>query len=95
MMSWGWYYKNFKIGINGIVTFKNSGLDKIVKTIPVENVLLETDSPWLSPVPKRGKRNESSHLIYTAEKLSEIYALSLEDISKITTSNANQLFNLK
>ncbi len=85
-------YKNFKIGINGIVTFKNSGLDKVVKEIALQHLVLETDSPYLSPVPKRGKRNESSHLIYIAEKIAEIKNISLKKLAEITKDNAEEIF---
>ncbi len=88
-------YKGFKIGINGIVTFKNSGLDKIVKEIDLRYLVLETDSPYLSPAPKRGKRNESSHLIYIAEKIAEIKGLSLSEIAEITNKNAFEVFGEK
>ncbi len=83
----------FKIGINGIVTFKNSGLSEVVKKIELENIVLETDSPYLSPAPKRGKRNESSYLIYIGEKLSEIFSTDLETVARITSQNAKQVFN--
>ena len=83
----------FKIGINGIVTFKNSGLSEVVKEIELENIVLETDSPYLSPVPKRGKRNESSYLIYIGEKLAEIFSTDMETIARITSQNAKQVFN--
>ncbi len=85
-------YGGFKIGINGIVTFKNSGLDKIVQTIELKHLVLETDSPYLSPVPKRGKRNESSHLIYIAEKIAGIKNIPLEKLSEITNRNAIEIF---
>ncbi|MCD4791952.1 MAG: TatD family hydrolase [Bacteroidales bacterium] len=85
-------YSGFKIGINGIVTFKNSGLDKVVKKIEMKHLVLETDSPYLSPVPKRGKRNESANLIYIAEKIAEIKEISLEKVAKITNQNALEVF---
>lgn len=85
-------YGGFKIGINGIVTFKNSGLDKIVKGININHLVLETDSPYLSPVPKRGKRNESSHLIYIAEKIAEIKGISMKELAEITNRNAVEVF---
>ncbi len=85
-------YGGFKIGINGIVTFKNSGLDKIVKKIDLKHIVLETDSPYLSPVPKRGKRNESANLIYIAEKIAEIKEISLEEVAEITNQNALNVF---
>ncbi len=83
----------FKIGINGIVTFKNSGLSEVVKEIKLKNIVLETDSPYLSPVPKRGKRNESSYLIYIGKKLAEIFYTDLETVARITSQNAKQVFN--
>lgn len=84
----------FKIGINGIVTFKNSKLDDVVKQIDINHLVLETDSPFLSPEPKRGKRNESSHVLYIAEKIAQIKGLSLEEVAKITTQNAKKIFNI-
>ncbi|MDF1574965.1 MAG: TatD family hydrolase [Bacteroidales bacterium] len=85
---------NFLIGINGILTFKNSSLGQVVRAIPLDRLLLETDSPFLAPAPYRGKRNESSYLLRTAEKAAEIYNLTLEELARITTSNAEQLFRL-
>jgi TatD DNase family protein len=85
--------ENFKLGINGIVTFKNSDLDKSIKDIPLEYIVPETDSPYLSPSPKRGKRNESKHLIHIVEKIADIYGKSLAEISDITEQNAAELFN--
>ncbi len=84
----------FYIGIGGILTFKNSGLDKMVMAIKPENILLETDSPFLAPVPFRGKRNESSYLPYIAEKIAELYGLTFDEIAAITTANAVKLFDL-
>jgi TatD DNase family protein len=86
---------NFMIGINGIVTFKNSHLEAIAREIPLDRLLLETDAPFLSPVPHRGQRNESSYLIDIAVKVSEIYNLTTEEIARITSSNAQELFRLK
>ncbi len=85
---------NFMIGINGIVTFKNSNLGEVVRMIPTDRLLLETDAPFLAPVPYRGKRNESSYLHETAAKIAEIHNLSKEEIARITTANAEQLFRL-
>lgn len=85
-------YGGFKIGINGIVTFKNAGLDKVVKDIDLNHIVLETDSPYLSPAPKRGKRNESSHLIFIAEKIAEIKNVSIEQLAEITNKNAQKIF---
>jgi len=84
----------FKLGIGGIVTFKNSGLDKIVKEAGPENLILETDSPYLTPAPYRGKRNESSYLYLINKKLSEIFRISEEEIASITFANSVRLFNL-
>jgi TatD DNase family protein len=84
----------FKLGIGGIVTFKNSGLDKIVREIGPQNLILETDSPYLSPVPYRGKRNESSYLCIINKKLADIFGKSEEEIAYITFENSVMLFNL-
>ncbi len=87
-------YGGFKLGIGGVVTFKNSGLDKTLRTIPIEHLILETDSPYLAPEPYRGKRNESSYLMIVAEKLAEIYGKSVEEIADITTKNAKKMFKI-
>jgi TatD DNase family protein len=84
----------FKLGIGGIVTFKNSGLDKIVKETGPEHIILETDSPYLAPVPYRGRRNESSYIPIINKKLAEIFGKSEEEIASITYSNSVTLFNL-
>lgn len=84
----------FKIGIGGILTFKNSGLADIVKDIDMKHIVLETDSPYLSPTPFRGKRNESSYVRLVAQKLSEVKNIPLEEIGEITTRNALDLFRL-
>ena len=84
----------FKLGIGGIVTFKNSGLDKIVKEIGPDNLILETDSPYLAPVPYRGKRNESSYICIINKKLAEIFNISEEKMAEITYLNSVALFNL-
>jgi TatD DNase family protein len=83
-----------KLGIGGIVTFKNSGLDKIVKETGPENLILETDSPYLTPVPYRGKRNESSYLCIINKKLAEIFGMSEEEVASITFASSTALFNL-
>ena len=85
---------NFKIGIGGVVTFKNGGLDKFLNKIDIKNIVLETDAPYLSPAPFRGKRNESSYIMYVIDKLSEIYNLKSEEIIYQTSLNANDVFNL-
>lgn len=84
----------FKLGIGGVVTFKNAGLDKAIMDINPEHLVLETDSPYLAPVPFRGKRNESAYLLLVAQKLAEIYNLPLEKIASITTANANEVFDI-
>ncbi|NOQ23979.1 MAG: YchF/TatD family DNA exonuclease [Bacteroidales bacterium] len=89
IIEWG-----FKIGIGGIVTFKNSGLNEVVHNIDINHIVLETDSPYLSPVPKRGKRNESANITHIAEKIAEIKNITLREVAEKTTFNANQLFNL-
>ncbi len=88
-------YGGFKLGIGGVVTYKNSGLDKTLKDIDVDHLVLETDSPYLTPTPFRGKRNESTYLTYIAEKLSSIYGCSIDDIAKKTTTNALEIFKLE
>ena len=85
---------NFKLGIGGVVTFKNGGLDKFLKKIDLKNIVLETDSPYLAPTPYRGKRNESSYLVHIIDKLSDIYNIESDKIASITTNNAVELFNL-
>lgn len=85
---------NFYLGIGGVLTFKNSGLDKTIKNVHLKNIILETDSPFLSPTPYRGKRNESKYLINIAKKLAEIHNVSLEEIGEVTTKNASKLFSL-
>jgi TatD DNase family protein len=87
-------FETFKIGLGGVLTFKKSGLDEVVKNIPMEMIVLETDSPYLAPVPYRGKRNESSFLGLVAEKLAEIKRTTVEEVAMITTTNARELFNL-
>jgi TatD DNase family protein len=84
----------FKIGLGGIVTFKNSGLDEVVRQIGLEHIVLETDAPYLAPVPRRGKRNEPAYLVHTAEKIASIHGMPLDRIAAITTENAESLFNL-
>ncbi len=84
----------FNLGIGGVVTFKNSGLDKLVEQISLKYLVLETDAPYLAPVPFRGKRNESAYLKIIAEKLSQIKQVTLDEISAVTTENAIKLFKL-
>jgi TatD DNase family protein len=85
---------NFKLGIGGVVTFKNGGLDKFLKKINLKNIVLETDSPYLAPTPFRGKRNESSYLVQIIDKLSDIYNIESDEIAQETTNNAIKLFKL-
>ncbi|MDD2514882.1 MAG: TatD family hydrolase [Proteiniphilum sp.] len=85
--------KQFMIGINGVVTFKNSGLAATVADCPRERVLLETDAPYLAPVPYRGKRNESSYISHVATMLASIWQMSVEQVADITSENAIRLFN--
>jgi len=84
----------FKMGIGGILTFKNAGLAEVVKDIPLEHLVLETDAPFLSPVPFRGKRNQSKYIVYIAEKLADIKGVSLNEIAMLTTLNAASVFKL-
>ena len=83
---------NFKLGIGGVVTFKNSGLDKIVEQLDINDLVLETDAPYLAPVPHRGKRNESNYLPLVAQKLSLLKNITVEEIAQITSKNALKLF---
>ena len=84
----------FKLGIGGVVTFKNGGIDKFLNRIDLNHIVLETDSPYLAPVPYRGKRNESSYITYIIDKLSEIYGLPIKEIASVTTKNAEKVFAL-
>jgi TatD DNase family protein len=84
----------FKIGIGGILTYKNSGLDETVKTIDLQHMVLETDSPFLTPVPFRGKRNESSYITHIADKLAEIKDVSSGEVFRVTTNNAIDIFSI-
>jgi TatD DNase family protein len=84
----------FKIGIGGTVTFKNSGVEKIVASLMIDDLVLETDSPYLAPVPLRGKRNESANLIYIARKIAQIKDISEEEVARVTSENAAALFNI-
>ena len=85
---------NFYFGINGIVTFKNSDLRNVLKNIGLSRILLETDAPYLTPVPYRGKRNESSYLYYICKHIAEHTRNDFEKVDEITTANATELFNL-
>lgn len=85
---------NMKLGIGGVVTFKNGKIDQFLNQIDLENIVLETDAPYLAPVPYRGKRNESMYIIKVLEKLSDIYNVSQEDVAEITTQNSKDVFKI-
>ena len=84
----------FKLGIGGVVTFKNSGLDKILKEIDMEHIVLETDSPYLAPTPHRGARNESSYIPYIAQKVAEIKGMTIEEVARVTNENVLTIFGV-
>ena len=86
---------NMKLGIGGVVTFKNGKIDQFLNEIELKHIVLETDSPYLAPKPFRGKRNESAYVLKVAEKLAEVYETSVEEIAAITTQNALEVFNVK
>ena len=87
-------FDNFYIGINGIVTFKNSTLQDVLKQCPPKRIVLETDSPYLSPTPYRGKRNESMHLKHINQALSDIYAIEYNEMAFISKTNSTRLFDI-
>ena len=84
----------FYLGIGGVLTYKNAGLGAVLADVPLEHIILETDAPYLTPVPHRGKRNESSYLSLVASKLAEVKGISLDQVAQATTQNARALFNL-
>lgn len=86
-------YGGFKLGIGGVVTYKNAGLAETLAEIDLKHLVLETDAPYLTPVPYRGKRNETAYIYFVAEKLAEIYSMTIDEIGKITTKNAHQIFD--
>ena len=86
--------ENFYLGIGGVVTFKNGGINKIINQISLDNIILETDSPYLTPTPFRGRRNESKYLVNIAQKMSEIYEIDINEIADKTSSNAINLFKI-
>ena len=86
---------DFVFGIGGVVTFKNSGLDRVVSELPTELLLLETDCPYLTPVPHRGKRNESSYVAFVRDKIAELHGISAERVAEITTTTAKQIFSIE
>jgi TatD DNase family protein len=85
---------NMKLGIGGVATFKNGKIDQFLKEIDLQHIVLETDSPYLAPVPYRGKRNESSYTLLVAEKLAQIYELPVSEIARITTENSKAIFGI-
>jgi TatD DNase family protein len=85
---------NFMLGVGGVITYKNAGLAEALQNIPNEFLVLETDAPYLTPVPFRGKRNESSYLTYVIEKLADSKQMSIEAMAAITTANAERLFKV-
>lgn len=85
---------NMKLGIGGVATFKNGKIDQFLNEIDLQHIVLETDSPYLAPVPYRGKRNESSYVKLVAEKLAQIYQLPIEEIARITTENSKNVFGI-
>jgi TatD DNase family protein len=84
---------NFFLGIGGVVTYKNAGVDKVVEHLPLSSMVLETDSPYLSPVPYRGKRNEPVYLMEVASKLAALHHVTLGEIASVTTNNAKKIFS--
>ncbi|MDB9960938.1 TatD family hydrolase [Oceanihabitans sp.] len=85
---------NMKLGIGGVVTFKNGKIDQFINQIDLKHIVLETDSPYLAPKPYRGKRNESAYIVKVLERLSEVYAVSQEKIAEITTQNSKEIFGI-
>jgi TatD DNase family protein len=83
---------NFKLGIGGVVSFKNSGLDKVVEAIDLKHLVLETDAPYLAPMPHRGKRNEPNYLLLIAQKIADIKKISVEEVAAVTTQNSIEVF---
>ena len=84
---------NFKLGIGGVITYKKSKLPEVLKQIDLKHIVLETDSPYLAPVPHRGKRNESSYLTIIANKIAEAKGITVEEVARITTQNAEEIFS--
>ncbi|MFH1296820.1 MAG: TatD family hydrolase [Bacteroidota bacterium] len=84
----------FKLGIGGVVTFKNSGLQQVVQAIDLEHLLLETDAPYLAPVPFRGQRNEPAYIPYIAEKVAELKKITVEEVAEVSTESALEMFRL-
>jgi TatD DNase family protein len=85
-------HEGFALGIGGVVTFKNSRLADTLKSVPLDRIVLETDSPYLAPVPYRGKRNEPAYVLQVATFLSKLYGVPVEEVSEVTNATVRQLF---
>ena len=89
-------FPNFVLGIGGVLTFKKSNLPTVLATsVPIDRIVLETDAPYMAPVPMRGKRNESGYLVHVVAKMAEAYGVAAEDIERITTATAERVFSLR
>ncbi len=84
----------FYLGIGGVLTYKKAGLDLVLADIPMKHIVLETDSPYLAPVPFRGKPNESSYLVHIAQKVADVYGVTIEEVAEITTENSRKIFGI-
>ena len=84
----------FYLGIGGVVTYKNAGLDKVIQQINPKHLVLETDAPYLPPVPFRGKPNESAYLVYIAQKIADLHQMQIAEIAEITTRNSEKVFGI-
>ncbi|MDO7744542.1 MAG: TatD family hydrolase, partial [Pedobacter sp.] len=84
----------FYLGIGGVVTYKKAGLDEVLSQVSLDHLVLETDSPYLAPVPYRGKPNESSYLVHVAQKIADIYHITIEQVAEVTTANSIKIFNV-
>jgi TatD DNase family protein len=88
-------YPHFMVGINGVVTFKKSNLPEVLKEVPLDRLVLETDSPYLAPVPFRGKRNESAYVVRVAARLAELYGIEIGNVERKTAENALKVFKIR
>lgn len=88
-------YGEYRFGIGGVVTYKKAGIAETIRDIPLSDIVLETDSPWLTPVPHRGERNEPAYLIYIAAKIAELKGCDTEKVAEVTTQNAKQILNIR
>ncbi|HER40591.1 MAG TPA: hydrolase TatD, partial [Salinimicrobium catena] len=85
---------NMKLGIGGVVTFKNGKIDTFLDQIPLSEIVLETDAPYLAPVPYRGKRNESLYVVEVLKKVAEVYGVSAEEVARVTTATSKEIFKI-